>query len=167
MSACKRQAFTLVELLVVIAIIGLLSTVAAVNLQQARNASKIAKATADLRQLLSVINTAREMANATMLTIDGSNCSYCSYCPSGDLRDVAEASTCAQGMLGQWNDFYTAAGMPARTTVLRDPWGSPYQMDENEGEAFVNAPDKIWSVGPDGVRGTSDDINLNIPTFRT
>lgn len=161
----KRRAFTLVELLVVIAIIGLLSTIAVVSLQRAKDSSKITKATADLRQLSTIIQTARDLTNSTLLTIDGSNCSYCFYCPSGDLRNVAESSTCATNMLAQFNEIYTAAGMPTRTTVLRDPWGSPYQMDENEGEASTTAPDSIWSVGPNGMRGDSDDITLQIPKF--
>jgi prepilin-type N-terminal cleavage/methylation domain-containing protein len=163
----KRPAFTLIELLVVIAIVGLLSAIATVSLQRAKDSSKTAKATADLRQLSTIIQTARDLTNSTLLVVDGSNCSYCYYCPSGDLRNIAESSSCAQNMLAQFNKIYTAAGMPARTTVLRDPWGSPYQIDENEGEGFITAPDMIWSVGPNGMQGDSDNISLEIPKFGT
>lgn len=45
--------------------------------------------------------------------------------------------------------------------LLRDPWGSPYGMDEDD----TNAPclaDKLVSFGPDGRFGTQDDISVFI-----
>ncbi len=157
----SRRAFTLVELLVVISIIGLLSTIAVASTSNARNKAKTAKIQADLKQMSTYIELARQMTGSTLWTITGSNCSACSC--SGDLRNIAEASACAQLMLAQWNKIFVAAGGPVRTTVLRDPWGSPYQIDENEGES-TNLDD-IFSVGPDGTMRTADDTDVYIPRF--
>ncbi|HLD20072.1 MAG TPA: type II secretion system protein [Patescibacteria group bacterium] len=49
--ARKRRGFTLIELLVVIAIIGLLSTLAVVSLNSARQRSRDAKRLSDIKQL--------------------------------------------------------------------------------------------------------------------
>lgn len=35
-----------------------------------------------------------------------------------------------------------------------DPWGNPYQY-ESEGEGY-----RIWSMGPDGMDGSADDIQV-------
>jgi len=47
----KRQGFTLIELLVVIAIIGVLSTLAVVSLNNAREKSRDAKRVSDIKQV--------------------------------------------------------------------------------------------------------------------
>jgi hypothetical protein len=45
---------------------------------------------------------------------------------------------------------------------LRDPWGSPYDLDENEREFGPTdcRLDTFRSFGPDGIRNTIDDVNL-------
>lgn len=149
----------------VISIIGLLSAISTVNLKSSQNAAKITKARADLKQLATAIDLARQNSNTYLRYITGTNCAYCYYCPSGDFRNIAESSTCAQGMLGVLNAIYAAAGQPAAVKVMRDPWGSPYQMDENEAETA--GPDVIWSVGPDGSHNGGDDIILSLPKFGT
>ncbi len=50
------NGFTLVELLVVISIIGLLASVVLTSVNSARNKAKVARAAADLRQLILVLN---------------------------------------------------------------------------------------------------------------
>jgi len=51
----------------------------------------------------------------------------------------------------KWNGPYLDS-----TTVPLDPWGQPYQYDP-QGTRNPNRPD-IWSLGPDGVDNTADDI---------
>ena len=50
--------------------------------------------------------------------------------------------------------------------MVRDPWGSPYCFDANQGEsgpASCTTVDGFRSVGPDGVYGTADDIVVDVP----
>jgi hypothetical protein len=50
---------------------------------------------------------------------------------------------------------------------LRDPWGSPFLLNENEGEVGLPpcSPDIITSVGHDGIHGTADDIAIEVAPF--
>jgi hypothetical protein len=53
------------------------------------------------------------------------------------------------------------------TNMTRDPWGSPYAVDENQGEGGAGACsglDNFRSVGPNGIWGDGDDItSIPIP----
>ena len=48
----------------------------------------------------------------------------------------------------------TWAGPYLDKDVPPDPWGNPYQYELIDQDTF-----RIWSVGPDGVDGTEDDIS--------
>ena len=50
----------------------------------------------------------------------------------------------------------------ASMQFIRDPWGSPYDLDENEREFGPGdcRLDTFRSFGPDGIRNTLDDVNL-------
>ena len=76
----KNKGFTLIELLVVIAIIGLLSTLAVVALNSARQKSRDAKRIADIKQIQSALEMYFNDCNAypTTLSTSASN-----GCPSG------------------------------------------------------------------------------------
>ena len=60
----KKQGFTLIELLVVIAIIGLLSTLAVVALNNARQKSRDAKRVSDIKQIQTALELYFNDANA-------------------------------------------------------------------------------------------------------
>jgi hypothetical protein len=81
---------------------------------------------------------------------------------AGDLRNTS--SVCYTNWTAvltgvQNNTNGLVAGL---TRLTRDPWGSPYLVDENQGEGALPAGcsnvDSIKSVGPDGTNGTSDDV---------
>lgn len=91
----NKKGFTLIELLVVIAIIGLLSTLALVSLNTARQRSRDTKRQADVRTLQSAIELCiNEDGNPPALGADW---------------DAMLAATCGSAALG---DFLSSGSMP-------------------------------------------------------
>lgn len=96
----KQKGFTLIELLVVIAIIGLLSTLAVVALNNARQKSRDAKRISDIKQVQTALELYYNDANGYPLTADvvsgGSiafgGTTYMSIVPTAPLP--ADTSTC-------------------------------------------------------------------------
>ena len=74
LSASKNFGFTLVELLVVIAIIGILSSVAVVNLGSARDKAKIAAMQETLASLRPVVLLCFSNEQALLCDVDGDPC---------------------------------------------------------------------------------------------
>ena len=128
-----RHAFTLLEVLVTIAIIGLLATLAIMNLG---GVHRRAEETA-----------ARLMVNETMKT------ALQTYRFSmGELPSTAEglpALLTAPGAKSKWSGPYIERLPP-------DPWGEPYQY-ASPGQHSKAGYD-VWSKGPDKLSGTADDI---------
>jgi prepilin-type N-terminal cleavage/methylation domain-containing protein len=162
----KERGFTLIELLVVISIVALLSSVVLSALGASRVRAGNAKAKADMYQFIKAVSVAQGESGKTLMTMSGnggstiSNCSRCAC--SGDLRNIANAcyTNWVAVLTGvQNNTNGTVSGL---TRLTRDPWGSPYLVDENQGEGTLPAAcsniDTISSAGPDGTSGTSDDV---------
>jgi len=86
----NKKGFTLIELLVVIAIIGLLSTLAVVALQNARQKSRDAKRVGDIKQVQTALDLYFADANSypdaadKVLGVD-----YKALCASGFLADAS------------------------------------------------------------------------------
>ena len=155
----KHRAFTLVELLVVIAIVGLLSGVAVVATNNARQKAKIAKANADIQQIYKRIDLVRNNNNLVLMSITGSNASDWP-CRSRNLDGLATSDSC---IISMTNTFATLGITP----LPRDPWGHPYLIDENELEGGGCVSDNLYSAGLDFVDsgGAGDDINFAIPMY--
>lgn len=87
-----------------------------------------------------------------------------------DHRTVADGSACMLGWEAALQDIVTASPLLDNYNQLRrDPWGSPYLLDENEGE-FAGNPcirDTLRSVGPDGIQATADDLVSVFPFKRS
>ncbi len=157
----------MIELLVVISIIALLSSVVLSALSASRVRAGNAKARADMYQFIKAVSVAQGESGKTLLTMSSNggstvpNCSLCVASCTGDLRNTS--SVCYTNWTAvlsgvQTNTNGIVAGL---TRLARDPWGSPYLVDENQGEGGVGAcsnVDSIKSVGPDGTNGTSDDV---------
>ena len=169
----SSRGFTLIELLVVIAIIGVLSSVVLASLGSARQKGQIAAARSEMNTFVKAIIIAQGESGKRLLTMStegGSsapNCSRCACVTGTDLRNISPSSTCYQNWIRVINGVQSNTGglVTNLTSMTRDPWGSPYLMDENQGEGGnCSRVDSLVSAGPDGILSTSDDIpGLPIP----
>lgn len=158
-----KKGFTLIELLVVVAIIGFLATFTVFQLQSSREKAKLSAARADLMQIIKLIQTAQQETGQPLGVITSNYCSDCVCRLAGDLRkSTGTCYTTWQTTIGRINAATNGSMNISPNALLRDPWGSPYALDENEREAGPNdcTLDVIRSVGPDGIYDTSDDVNL-------
>ena len=173
MTACSRAGFTLIELLVVISIIGLLSSAVLTSMQSAQFSAQYAVAEQEMRLIADTMILAGD-SFAPILSITGDSCTMCtcrdaSVVSGVDLRTVEDDSPC----MDRWRTSLTAITDDSPLInnpeqILRDPWGSPYLLDENESE-FSDDPcraDWLRTVGPDGEYGTAADFVIRLP-FRT
>ena len=176
------KGFTLIELLVVIVIIGILSGFGVANFLGYQDQARVAAMQAELRsginELLALrvdyengdltatelmakdlavvekaIELGRFQTTQTLIDITGNTCSDC-VCRSFSLQ--APYSAPAQACVDRWDTLLTA--LKAATDIDLnfmdvDPWGSPYLVDENEGEQGGNycRRDTLFSAGPDRV----------------
>ena len=155
------RGFTLIELLVVISIIGLLSTIVLSSLNSSRTKALITKAKMDMNQIVTAITIAQGESGNYLMTISGSNCSVCmGYVAGTDYRNVSDTSTIYKRWVLSISNIEAATNglMVGVSKITRDPWGSPYGLDENEGEFGNCGYDWLASFGPDGIRGNGDDI---------
>lgn len=89
--------------------------------------------------------------------------------PSYDLRNISSASSCYTRWKSSIDAISSQSLLLDRVDGLyRDPWGTPYLIDENELEftGDLCRRDRLWSVGADGVYNTSDDFDKILP-FRS
>lgn len=171
--------FTIIELIVVIIIIALIAGAVLVSIDRSVRHSQYARARADIKQLITLIEAARSESNKTFGKITGHDCSECACRVGIDIRTLPKTHQCWINYQAAFNALNAAAAgggvnIPA---LPQDPWGAPYLFNENEGEKCCcpNDPntltlggcctDNIFSAGADGRDYTADDINVNIPTL--
>lgn len=163
----NQRGFTLLELLIVITVIAILAAIAATAPSSHTDRAKTGKARAQLKSFIEMANNARVIRTDDLGSITGS---YWSAGPcvgvGGDLRNIPSSHACYI----RWNlslNNVISASESAGGDLSRDPWGSPFVMDENEGEPSQPSPctarDNIRSVGPNGIYNDSDDIFIYIP----
>jgi prepilin-type N-terminal cleavage/methylation domain-containing protein len=150
-----KRGFTLIELLVVISIISLLASIVLISLNGARAKARTARVASDFHQIQIQIDIARDQNKATVLQITGNNCSDC---PFRNGQSVNGQTTNLPALNTSWQKL----GFPSSP---KDPWGTPYLLDENEGESAGDCRyDQLFSAGPNGIDevGGGDDITTNI-----
>lgn len=160
----KSRGYTLIELLVVISIIGILSTFIVVATSTGREKARASEAQSSIRLIRSAIMVAQQEAGSPLTAITSDGCSECACRTGLDMRHTNGAC------FTNWQDSLiriqnaTNGVVPRLSDYLRDPWGSPYALDENEGEMGPGdcRRDTLRSMGPDGIYGNADDIGIDV-----
>lgn len=135
--------------------------------QQKRNQAKIREVEGVLTELAGLGKNAKTASGKTLVALTGETCTDCPCGESRKLDTLYEFDLCRV----RWNKV-AAALVKAATgkdevpkRFMLDPWGSPFALNENEGEVKGECtPDLLRSAGPDGILNTSDDIGINIET---
>ena len=138
-----KKGFTLIELLVVIAIIGVLSTLAIVGMNYARQQAKVAKAEHDVDAIVLAV---KQLENDTGQWPNHQSIDQINNTGNNEVWDLNQPEAgivTSDGNFPQWNGPYMAL-------VRKDPWGNDYFYDS---DYQVNGEDKvvIGSFGPNGV----------------
>lgn len=153
MFSFSKKGFTLIELLIVVSIIGILSTVVLASLSKARSEARVSRAQLELRQLQRIMLEFQLTNNSSLLSVTGRDCSDCVCRERGDLSQLPETDRCVTNWRGAITRIVQSTN-PGQdpSGFFTDPWGSPYLLDENEGERLAHGPcrsDLVRSAGPD------------------
>jgi prepilin-type N-terminal cleavage/methylation domain-containing protein len=168
-STGNNKGFTLIELLVVVSIIGLLSSIVLASLNDARVKALYTAAKVEIDQFVKASVIAQGEAGKVLKDITGSGYSAGS-CPAGtDLKNISPSSSCYIRWVTSLTNVQNATNgiVEGITGMDRDPWGSPYILDENEHEGGPSDCrfDNIRTAGPDGIMYTGDDLSYTIPHY--
>ena len=129
----RSAGFTLVELMAVVVLLGLLGGIVTVGVNSAIKKARTQAASTQIKAL---------GQSATTFNLE------CGFFPSSLQDLVAEPSTGRR--CKNWGGPYLD-----ETEIPDDPWGNPYNY-MSPGQRSPNFD--LWSNGPDGEEGTSDDI---------
>ncbi|RYF27562.1 MAG: type II secretion system protein [Chloroflexi bacterium] len=137
-----NRGFTIVELLIVIVVIGILAAITVVAFNGVQDRANNTKIKSDLSQFQRAILAARSSAGELPLkdiTVSTNTASNCVNLPSdANMADTASAAACWSSYASALNRISIASGINIRD--LKDPWGRPYFLDENEQEGTLNPP---------------------------
>lgn len=136
MSMLKRTSgFTIVELLIVIVVIGILAAITIVAFNGVQTRANNSKISSDLQTLSRAIQAARINTGQTFFGFTGVNHTGGNCITKADGTDHAALPTTDSC----WTRYAaTLALISNRSGInvndMKDPWGRPYYIDENEGE---------------------------------
>lgn len=130
------QGFTLVEVLLVLVILVVIASLAVTAYGPVRKQANVKAA----RAQIGVFESALGLFQVNI----------------GDYPSTDQGLEALREAPSDLNDPDAWAGPYLQKAVPNDPWGQPYQY-EYPGTHDENMPD-IWSMGPDMVEGTDDDV---------
>ncbi|MEC8325553.1 MAG: type II secretion system major pseudopilin GspG [Pseudomonadota bacterium] len=130
----KQSGFSLLEIMVVLVIIGMIMAIVAPNIMGQQEEAKIDKARIDISALEDAMNMYKLRNNRYPTTEQG-------------LEALVEETT-----IDPLPKRFPEGGFIEKLPV--DPWESPYQLVSPGEFSKID----IFSMGPDGVAGTEDDI---------
>jgi prepilin-type N-terminal cleavage/methylation domain-containing protein len=136
MKTNAHSGFTIVELLIVIVVIGILATISLVAYNGVQARSHTAKINSDLVTLEKAIRAARNETGQILRDITGS---YATAGPCTMLESNTDLSVNNATTASCWSAYNTALNAISNASGtnirgLKDPWGRPYFIDENEKE---------------------------------
>ena len=143
----KTTGFTIVELLIVIVNIAILAAITVVAYNGIQDRAKQAKISNDLAQLDRAIKGARTNSNTALRYVTGSAAtgSACWGKATGtDLAALPSSDSCWTSYVAALASISTSSGI--NVNGLKDPWGRPYYLDENEDEPAGSCRDDNYGV---------------------
>ena len=159
------RGFTLVELLIVIVVIAILAAITIVAYGNVTARAQRTKMSADLAQLSQAIQVARNNTGKALKDITGTvyTAGDCTSQPAGtDLAVLDKTNSCWVAYTNALQKISNASGM--NVTNMVDPWGRPYFIDENEGEAGGCGVDVIAAyTQPFNASNLYSAESINIP----
>ncbi|NTU69942.1 prepilin-type N-terminal cleavage/methylation domain-containing protein [bacterium] len=150
-----KKGFTLIELLVVIAIIAVLAGLVIIRIGNASNEAKIAKMKSDISEIAKGFYMAKLKTGKTLRQMTNNTCSDCP-CRGLNRKELAalpDSDQCVINITNAFNSIQQQSGMGVSGNI-RDPWGAPYLLDENEGVS--SPPDECE---PDVIRAIDENGN--------
>ena len=132
----RRRGFTLIEVLMVLVILVIIMSLAVGSYSNARKTAQINAAKSQIGLFETPLETYHLDLNAYPAANQGLEALRS---PPADLSDP-----------GKWAGPYLNKDIPL------DPWGHTYQY-ASPGKYNTDTYD-VWSMGPDGIDGTDDDI---------
>lgn len=161
-----KKGFTLLELLIVIALLAVLATSMILLLRPGKYIDDVKRETtrAKLDKLTEHINRIKGLSGKSLQQMTGS------YWTEGPCNGTTTPPGSNQACINQWESalrLIETEGIRIGIGVglsdfTRDSYGSPFGLDENEGESLgvlgtcVN--DVLRSFGKDGLSDTADDV---------
>ena len=159
----RKSGFTIVELIVVIVVIAILAAITLVAYTSIQNRAHTARAESDLSELQKAIQSARLFKGKPLKDITGSTytASPCrTKANSVDLATLPKTDTCWTRYQQTLDAISEASGL--NVSGLVDPWGRPYDIDENEGEGTGCTMDTI-SAYQNPRNGTAMLVRIQVP----
>ncbi len=137
-SAARRRqgGFTLMEVMLVLVILVILASTAGLAYQGIQRRANI--------------NAAKMQVGALSTPLDAYHMAVGNYPSTAQGLQALRHQPAELSNASQWDGPYLDSNVPL------DPWGNPYQYMC----PGTHNPDKydVWSMGPDGINGTQDDI---------